>query len=171
MILFFFLFLVYNCIKEELETTVASLVNNIRKKLVKDSKNPEVFNNKLNEMRDSVTTKYLQSFESIFESCKSDIAQFMSIPNNVLLKEDLPVKIGMKVDPIKVDEEIKKLENKCKVQKFMKEKIVEEMEEADSTIYLIEKFLDDKEFKFDILSEESVKALSELAAENVSLVS
>lgn len=153
-----------------MESTVESLTNSIGKKLLNESKNPDDFNAKLIEMKQELISEYSKSLEAAFESNKDEISKYMSIPKNVVLKEDLSVKIGMEADPIQTEKQIEELKNRYMAQLFFKQKILDEIEEADSTIFIMEKYVDDedvKSFKFDQLPTDEGMALSQ---ENLSLI-
>lgn len=146
--------------RDELNNKILKLVDNVKSKILDQAENAEDFELALKEMKKSLTEEYNKSLNEIFESDGTKISSILHIPFNILLKEDLPVKKGIDGDINKIKEEIETLKKAFQSLLYLKQELLEELQDADSAIIFMENFISHEKFSFDVLPVEEMCELS-----------
>lgn len=147
---------VKNFMQEELDYLIENLVKNVRDKLIKQSKNPDAFKEKIMEMKTKLKSEYKKSLDAESANILEQISKCMNIPDHVLLKEDLPIKPFIKANISDIVNEVDELKGKFKALKYLKKKIHDEIKIADSLIFILDSIITENDIDFKLLNTDEI---------------
>ncbi|KAK6632707.1 hypothetical protein RUM43_013477 [Polyplax serrata] len=154
-------------LKDEISSKVELLLDNFMTKIIGQAENVETFKIAISDMRQCLMDEYNRNVDETFKEGEKEISDILNIPSNVLVKEDLPIKNGINGDINEVKQDIQDLTEVLQSLLYLKQQILEELQDADTAIMFMETYMHDDNINFNILP---VDQITELLKENKLLI-